>query len=277
MGFFREINGLEEVEQFETKKVSIQDTNGRSIPGVFSLQRTDTNKHLSVVKESYRPIQMDEMFEIIDKASTEIGNIEHTGWAESRAGRKMVLRSRLLSDIDLGGDIIQPHFYTVIDNTGMGSNKSIASTLRVACDNAMHLIDTEEAIARTLGVRHALTFDGKIEAMVDNIRSNVNTTIKFGEVANKLRIEKFSREDMVKLTGELIPVTDKDSTKRINKREKLVELFTNGRGNVGESKWDALNAVTEYETHTGKQSTEKFLRSFNSNTISQRASKLLVA
>jgi len=277
MGFFREINGLEEVEQFETKKVSIQDTNGRSIPGVFSLQRTDTNKHLSVVKESYRPIQMDEMFEIIDKASTEIGNIEHTGWAESRAGRKMVLRSRLLSDIDLGGDIIQPHFYTVIDNTGMGSNKSIASTLRVACDNAMHLIDTEEAIARTLGVRHALTFDGKIEAMIDNIRSNVNTTIKFGEVANKLRIEKFSREDMVKLTGELIPVTDKDSTKRINKREKLVELFTNGRGNVGESKWDALNAVTEYETHTGKQSTEKFLRSFNSNTISQRASKLLVA
>ncbi len=277
MGFFREIDGLHDVEQFETKKVSIQDTNGRSIPGVFSLQRTDTNKHLSVVKESYRPIQMDEMFEIIDKASTEIGNIEHTGWAESRAGRKMVLRSRLLSDIDLGGDIIQPHFYTVIDNTGMGSNKSIASTLRVACDNAMHLIDTEEAIARTLGVRHALTFDGKIEAMVDNIRSNVNTTIKFGEVANKLRIEKFSREDMVKLTGELIPVTDKDSTKRINKREKLVELFTNGRGNVGESKWDALNAVTEYETHTGKQSTEKFLRSFNSNTISQRASKLLVA
>ena len=197
MGFFREINGLEEVEQFETKKVSIQDTNGRSIPGVFSLQRTDTNKHLSVVKESYRPIQMDEMFEIIDKASTEIGNIEHTGWAESRAGRKMVLRSRLLSDIDLGGDIIQPHFYTVIDNTGMGSNKSIASTLRVACDNAMHLIDTEEAIARTLGVRHALTFDGKIEAMIDNIRSNVNTTIKFGEVANKLRIEKFSKMGVV--------------------------------------------------------------------------------
>ena len=277
MGFFREIDGLHDVEQFETKKVSIQDTNGRSIPGVFSLQRTDTNKHLSVVKESYRPIQMDEMFEIIDKASTEIGNIEHTGWAESRAGRKMVLRSRLLSDIDLGGDIIQPHFYTVIDNTGMGSNKSIASTLRVACDNAMHLIDTEEAIARTLGVRHALTFDGKIEAMVDNIRSNVNTTIKFGKVANKLRVERFTREDMVELTNELIPVTENDSTKRINKREQLVELFTNGRGNVGESKWDALNAVTEYETHTGKQSTEKFLRSFNTNTISQRASNLLVA
>ena len=277
MGFFREIHGLNDVEQFETTKVAIQDANGRSIPGAFSLQRTDTHEHLSVVKDSYRPIQMDEMFDIIDKASTEIGNIQHTGWAESRAGRKMVLRSRLLSDIDLGGDIIQPHFYTVIDNTGMGSNKSIASTLRVACDNAMHLIDTEGAIASTSGVRHALTFDGKIEAMIDNIRSNVNTTIKFGKVANKLRIEKFTREDMVKLTDELIPVTDKDSTKRINKREKLVELFTNGRGNVGESKWDALNAVTEYETHTGKQSTEKFLRSFNTNTISQRASNLLVA
>ena len=277
MGFFREIHSLNDVEQFATEKVAIQDANGRTIPGAFSLQRSDTNEHLSVVRESYRPIQMDEMFDIIDRASTEIGNIEHTGWTESRAGRKMVLRSRLLSDIDLGGDIVQPHFYTVIDNTGMGSNKSIASTLRVACDNAMHLIDTDTAIARFGGVRHSLTFDGKIEAMIDNIRSNVNTTIKFGEVANKLRAELFTRDNMTELTEQLIPLTENDSTKRVNKREQLIELFTNGRGNVGESKWDALNAVTEYETHTGKQSTEKFLRSFNSNTISQRASKLLVA
>ena len=113
--------------------------------------------------------------------------------------------------------------------------------------------------------------------MIDNIRSNVNTTIKFGEVANKLRAELFTRDNMTELTEQLIPLTENDSTKRVNKREQLIELFTNGRGNVGESKWDALNAVTEYETHTGKQSTEKFLRSFNSNTISQRASKLLVA
>tara|TARA_R100001377_G_scaffold62982_1_gene38697 strand:+ start:470 stop:1303 length:834 start_codon:yes stop_codon:yes gene_type:complete len=277
MGFFKEIDSLNDIEQFDTEKVALQDANGRGIPGAFSLQRVDTHEHLSVVKESYRPIQMDEMFNIIDKASKEIGDIEHTGWAESRAGRKMVLRSRLLSDIDLGGDVIQPHFYTVIDNTGMGSNKSIASTVRVACDNAMHLIDTDNAIARTSGVRHALTFDGKIEAMISNIKSNVNTTIKFGEVANKLRAELFTKDNMFKLTTQLIPVTENDSTKRINKREQLVELFTNGRGNVGESKWDALNAVTEYETHTGKQSAEKFLRSFNTNTISQQARKLLVA
>ena len=41
---------------------------------------------------------------------------------------------------------------------------------------------------------------------------------------------------MIDLTNELIPVTENDSTKRINKREQLVELFTNGRGNAGESR-----------------------------------------
>ena len=276
MGFFKEINGLDEVIQFSTKKVALQDAAGTNIPGAFSLQRTDTCRHLSIVKNSYRPIQMDEMFDILDRASTQIGDIVHTGYTESRFGRKVVIRSKLLTNIDLGDDIIQPQFYTVIDNTGMGSNRSIASTLRAVCDNQMHLIKSN-ALSNTSGMRHALTFDAKINAMVHNIRNNVQTTIRFGDVARRLRNEGFTSDDMVQLTESLIPITEKDSTNRIRKRERLVELFANGRGNLGKSKWDALNAVTEYETHTGKQSAEKFIRSLNSNTISQQAHKLLVA
>ena len=34
-----------------------------------------------------------------------------------------------------------------------------------------------------------------------------------------------------------------------NKREEVVNLFKEGRGNVGSTRWDALNAVTEYLDH----------------------------
>ena len=58
MGFFKEITGLDEIDQFEIEKVGIKDVNNREIPGVFSVQRTDTAQHLGVVKKNYRPIQM---------------------------------------------------------------------------------------------------------------------------------------------------------------------------------------------------------------------------
>ena len=277
MGFFNEITTLDEVPQFEVEKVALRDVNGNSIPKAYSLQRVDNRQHLGIVKEGYRPIQIEEMLNVIKDASTVIGDIEHTGFAESRGGRKMVVRSRLLHDIDMDGDVIQPHFYTVIDNTGMGSNKTLPSTIRVTCDNAMHIVNADESLGKLDGVRHADTFNEKIETMVNQIKSNVSNTIRFASDARKLRGQKFDRNQMTKLVQTLIPVEEEESVKRQTKREKIVDLFSSGRGNSGESKWDALNAITEFETHSGKQSTEKFIRSFSKNTLSARTHKLLVA
>tara|TARA_R110001606_G_scaffold240168_2_gene388283 strand:+ start:67 stop:906 length:840 start_codon:yes stop_codon:yes gene_type:complete len=279
MGFFKEINTLDDIPQFEVDKVAVSDANGNRIPDAYSLQRSDSGQHLGFVKDSYRPIQVDEMLNIINDASNIIGDIEHEGYTESANGKKMVVRSRLLHDINLDGDVIQPLFYTVIDNSGMGSNKSIASTVRIACDNAFHLLkqDAENATGRFQGVRHHDTFDEKIETMVNQIKANVRSTVSFADTARRLRGESFSVDSMAKLTQQLIPVEEEESTKRVLKRERIVELFRSGMGNIGKSKWDALNAVTEYETHTGKQSSEKFIRSFNGNTLSNQAHKMLVA
>tara|TARA_R100000951_G_scaffold108454_1_gene104649 strand:+ start:1477 stop:2310 length:834 start_codon:yes stop_codon:yes gene_type:complete len=277
MGFFKEITTLDEVPQFEVEKVALRDVNGNSIPKAYSLQRVDNSQHLGIVKEGYRPIQIEEMLNVIDDASSVIGDIEHTGYAESKAGRKMVVRSRLLHDIDMDGDVVQPHFYTVIDHTGMGSNKTLPSTIRVSCDNAMHIVSADESLGKLDGVRHADTFNEKIQAMVNQIKSNVSNTIRFANDARNLRSQKFDRNQMTKLVQTLIPVEEEESVKRQTKREKIVDLFSNGRGNSGESKWDALNAVTEFETHSGKQSTDKFIRSFSKNTLSARTHNLLVA
>ena len=63
-----------------------------------------------------------EMLDIIDTASQSVGNISHTGWASSRNGSRIVIKSRLDDEINVDGDVVIPHFYSVIDNSGMGSN-----------------------------------------------------------------------------------------------------------------------------------------------------------
>ena len=273
MGFITEIKSLSEVPQFEVEKVPVFDAGRRAIDGVYSLQRSDTHQHLGMVKDKYRPIQMEEMIDIISEASDKVGDIDHIGYTTSRGGRKVVIQSKYRDTLDVGGDKIEPYIYTVIDNTGMGSNKMIPSSVRIACDNAFHLIaQNEEASDRA---RHSASFDTHVDGMINNIVSAISTTKNFTQIVEKLKNEKFNRDQMVQFTQQLIPVEKEESTRRQNKREKLVELYEGGRGNVGESRWDAFNAITEFETHTGKQTPEKLIRTFSANTLSRRALDLL--
>ena len=41
----------------------------------------------------------------------------------------------------------------------------------------------------------------------------------------------------------------KPSSRIVNRRAEIVNLFLSGAGNYGTSRWDALNAVTEYLDH----------------------------
>ena len=275
MGFFNKITSLNQIPQFKVEKVGLVDTNNRVIPDTYSLQRADDHTHLGVVKEKYVPIQLDEMVNIIDTASTRIGDINHVGYVESRGGKRIVIQSELSSQIDIDGDKITPLFYTVIDNTGLGANKTIPSTIRISCDNAFHLIkQNENASSRAY---HNSLFAAKVDSMTLNIIDSIKAAQNFTKIVESLKGVKFSREEMIKFTQKLLPVKENESSKRMHKRERLVSLYESGRGNVGETKWDAFNAVTEFESHTGKQTPEKLIRNLTMPTLSRSSLKMLLS
>jgi len=270
MGFLTEIETLEEVPRFEVNKVPLKNDRGEH-NGVFALERSDNGAHLGSCGRKYRPIQMDEMFDILNTASDRVGDIKHDGYTMAGDGRRVVVRSKLGEPIDVDGDKVDGYFYTVIDNTGMSSNKCAPSTNRIACDNALHLIEKR----RGDNLRHSDTFDANVEGMVTRIVRNIEDFTGFNDTIEFLKSNKFSRDQMAKLTQKLIPVEKEESTRRVNQREKIVELYESGRGNVGESRWDALNAFTEFETHSRKQSPEKLVRSLMGNTLSTKALRVL--
>ena len=270
MGFLTEIETLEEVPRFEVNKVPLKNDRGEH-NGVFALERSDNGAHLGSCGRKYRPIQMDEMFDILNTASDRVGDIQHDGYTMAGDGKRVVVRSKLGEPIDVDGDKVDGYFYTVIDNTGMSSNKCAPSTNRIACDNALHLIEKR----RGDNLRHSDTFDANVEGMVTRIVRNIEDFTGFNDTIEFLKSNKFSRDQMAKLTQKLIPVEKEESTRRINQREKIVDLYESGQGNVGESRWDALNAFTEFETHSRKQSPEKLVRSLMGNTLSTKALRVL--
>ena len=272
MGFLKEIDTLEEVPRFEVNKVPLKNDRGEH-NGVFALERSDTGAHLGSCGNKYRPIQMEEMFDILNSASDQVGDIQHTGYTFAGEGKRVVVQSRLSEPIDVEGDSVEGYLYTVIDNTGIGSNKCAPSTKRIACDNALHLIEKR----RGDNLRHSDTFENNVEHMISRLKTNINDFKGFNKTVEFLKDNKFSRDEMTKLTQKLIPVEKEESTRRINQREKIVDLYESGQGNIGESRWDALNAFTEFETHSRKQSPEKLVRSLMGNTLSTKALKVLKA
>ena len=270
MGFLTEIETLEDIPRFEVEKVPL--TNDRGVHnGVFALERSDDGTHLGSCGKKYRPIQMDEMFDILNTASDKVGGIKHVSYTNTSNGKRVLVRSEMEEQIDVEGDLVDGIFYTLLDNTGIGSNKCIPSTQRIECDNALHLIEKR----RGDNIHHADSFEGNVERMIARIANNISNFKSFGTTVQFLKNTKFTKDQMVKLTQALIPVEKEESTRRINKRENIVELYESGQGNVGESRWDALNAFTEFETHRGKQSPEKFVRSFMGNTLSTKALTML--
>ena len=270
MGFLKTIKTLEEVPRFEVVKEPLYDSRGNH-DGVFALQRSDTNAHLGSCGKKYRPIQMEEMFDVLDTASNRVGDIDHIGYTYTGNGKKVVVQSKLRDELNVDGDKIEGYFYTVVDNTGMGSNKVAPSTQRISCDNAFHLIEKRKGDR----LRHSDTFTANVDLMIRRIVDNIQTVKGFGGVVEFLKNAKFNRNQMVKLTQKLIPVEKDESVKRNNKREKLVELYESGVGNVGETKWDAFNAITEFETHNRRQTPEKLVRGLLNGNLANKALRIL--
>ncbi len=272
------IKSLAEVPRFEIVKEEVFDSRGGRVPGLFSLMREDTRTHLGVCREKYRPIQLEEMLDIVNTATERVGGIEHIGYSFSREGKRIVIQSQLQEQFDINGDKINGLFYTVIDNSGMCSNRIIPSTMRVVCSNMLHMLKRDAEQTRGRGMRHSFSFDEKVGGLIERIESNINVVKAFNKTAEYLQTKKFSADQMRQLVERLLPSKKNadDTTKLLNKREQIFNKFANGIETEGRSCWDALNAITEFESHR-KFTPEKLVRTLTNESLSNKALAILSA
>jgi hypothetical protein len=58
-----------------------------------------------------------------------------------------------------------------------------------------------------------------------------------------------SKEELYNFLGELYPMKNQEDDRMVNRHNDIATLFSRGAGNLGKSRWDAFNAVTEYVDH----------------------------
>lgn len=118
--------------------------------------------------------------------------------------------------------------------------------LRQICTNGATMMLGMEAHS----FRHTASVTEASSAVIVAVSDSNARFAKVGERAGLYAATKFTAAQMRRVAEAMYPSTSDDPSSRlVSIREDLVKLFSNGRGNHGQNAWDALNAVTEWDSH----------------------------
>jgi phage/plasmid-like protein (TIGR03299 family) len=243
---------------FEVEKVPVHTPEGDEVPGHFLIRRQDTKYPFACMRKRYNPIPMEEMLKPFHTMVSEYGcKYENAGLI--RNGRKCWISAKFDGDWSLKNrpdDKINNRIMALIGNDGSCLNSFFSIANRIFCNNQLHYIQSE-ATKSKYGVRHTKNWKSRLEEVKFAFFLALENLKEFQRVANKLDDKKMSSDQARGFATMLFPSperkkgeeTKEDSGKLINRRESVVDLFAEGAGNRGLSRWDALNAVTEFLQH----------------------------
>jgi phage/plasmid-like protein (TIGR03299 family) len=223
------------------------------VPNQYVVRRTDTNSPLSIMSDRYVPIQNHEAFSFFDDI---IGSGQAV-WDTAGSiggGRKVFMQAELEGKLFLNSNPDDTTVKRILFLTSHDGSKALTGMItpvRVVCQNTLNAalkdhsncfkvyhrknyLSYKEEAAKVLELAHAYFDDLQV-------------------VMNTLAEQEVSHSFVEGFIGTLMPAEKKEDgsvAKRTESRRTLLtDLFANGQGNNGRTKWDLYNAVTEYVDH----------------------------
>jgi hypothetical protein len=218
---------------------------------------------------TFRPINNHEFLGLIESsiAGTD-AEIVSVGSVRNRGRVFVSLKLKGLEKFEAAG-----HKFNAYLNFGNGHDKSSVlwvntSNIDTVCDNTFscNLFAVEnarkaggpDAPQNAVAVRQRHTVNAKLRfpAVAQLIDRAINTQAKFAENFTKFDAIAVSEKEAREIFAGLISrdvtpglVANGLSNRAVEKTDRLVDLFLNGRGNRGATLADAFSAVTDFYTH----------------------------
>jgi phage/plasmid-like protein (TIGR03299 family) len=247
---------------FDVEKVPAHTPEGDEVPGYWLIRRTDTLQNFAVMRKRYTSIPMDEMFRPFHEMVQEFG-AEYEGAGLIDGGKKTWISARLPNSFALKSrpdDKIDNRIMALGTNDGTKRNAYFGMAQRIFCNNQIRTI-MKSANESDYWISHTKNWENRLTQAKEGFHAALRGLQAFEAIANKLDTANMTVDECRGFTTQLLPDPErkKDSkgkeievrhTSRIpNRREKIVDLFANGVGNLGATRWDALNGLTEYVNH----------------------------
>ncbi len=219
--------------------------------GHRAVVREDTGEAIAVVGSRYTPIQTVDFLTRLQPV-LDTGTLKLRSALSIDSGRAVIIEAQLPKPIVVkapGGkdDVLLRR--VLYSNTYDGTQPMTLKDymLRQWCTNgATHILGME-----SYTLRHTSSAEFKAKQMASAVEASLNRFQLVEATVRRFLATPFSAKQMERVAARLYPVPDGSDvpTKTANAREALQGLFRAGQGTFGRTAWDAVNAVTEWNTH----------------------------
>ena len=202
------------------------------------------NSPICIVNRTFPLLQPAKAFEYVDVLKNELGmDFDKAGL--TRGGRRMFISLRKTNAVIIDpkvGDTMDEviYFWTGFDGSTMNSFTQMLE--RLVCSNGMVAMDVQSGTR----VKHSKQQEGKLQNYVNEVTGIQHVYQETTDAIQRLADTKVNHKSAKEVINRLF----KGESKRAeNIREDVFSRFTNGQGNRGETAWDLLNGITEYQNH----------------------------
>jgi len=249
---------------FEVEKAQLYTPEGDELDNTFMLRRKDTKKPLNVVRGRYQIVSNEEMLDPFDKMVQEYGaTYENAGLV--RDGRICWVSALLPDSFEAQkGDTIEQRIVAMVYHDGTRRNSYFQYSHRVWCNNQMKSLNQSARQGHTVG--HTGNWQTHLNQAREGFVKAIDDSSTFHEQIKQLTHKPMTQNQAECFLQNMFPIEKEVSnrvvTRQNNVREQVHELFNVGAGNSGETRWDMLNAVTEYFDHHKKKKSRDASKSF---------------
>lgn len=264
------------------EKAQAYSPEGDEIPNLFLLRRDDTHDVLNVVKGRYQPVNNLDMFQPFDELVKQHGATYEGAGTVSRGGTCW-LSAKLPDSFEArAGDVVEKRMVAMANHDGIRLNSYFFYSNRVFCNNMMGSL-TNTARKHGHRVKHVGDWQANLEQATAGFAAALSDAATFETQAKSLVNRRMSDNQAARFVNKFVmDATPRAGEKQVTERQKarvervrneLLDLFVNGAGNEGCSRWDMLNAVTEYYDHHAFRKNTQAARAFVSNAQGGHAHK----
>lgn len=224
---------------------------GTALEGWQALVREDIKLPLHVFKDSYEIIQNSDIWQAMEQALAGIPFEVVTAGSLGDCKRTFI-SIRLLDQPDsfVRGDQFKDYLTFINSFDGFCKARLYGSNTRVVCQNTLNLSLTDKGFL-DIGVKHTKGAKVQFERMAETVQTYLQTKkAAYADLA-KLAERPISHATAENLIAGFLsePKDETLAVRSLNQGKRMFQLFKTGKGNLGQTRYDLLNGVTEYYTH----------------------------
>lgn len=231
--------------------------------GAFSTVRwnDDGPYILGTVSDQYKVVQNEEAFQVFDEILLPAGYEYETAGA-IKGGKKVWIMAKAPDAFTVAnGDQIRKYLLLVTSHDGSAQVRFFPTAVRVVCNNTLQwaLSGASEGFA----IPHKGDVQNKMHLAANLLRRAEGEFTHAKAMFDLMTEHRMTELQVIKFWESIVPDLTKRNDPELKRNvwkpmfEALAEGFHFGRGNRGETLWDAYNAVTEYVDHRRNTSSER--------------------